>query len=329
MSFIKLKEISIYHPETCVGNEFYIEHFKDKFGRNITNMLHALGRNRRYIIDNADENSITMGIQAARAVIQKSGLNSRDIDMLIFSTQTPEYILPTNALFVHKELDLREDCLTFDLNSNCSGMTVAVENAWRYMAGNKKISYALVIGSDHQTLIANPEQEISYANYGDAAAAVILERSETGSGFISSKYLVNTAFTDMVTFPYQGMSVNKGNDELHNYIEWLPFELGDAYSQIFESIHTVVKEKHLSIDDISGFCFTQLSYGVIKDICSHFDLPEHKAIYIGDKYGYTGTSSPFLALHEAMSDGRLSRGDKVVIWSIGVGHQMTAMLLEL
>ncbi|MEK4386233.1 ketoacyl-ACP synthase III [Solibacillus sp. FSL W7-1464] len=324
MTNIKIKNVAIYHPENLVANEFYLEHFKEQ-GEDVTGFLTSMGRNKRYIIDN-EENSLSMGIEAAKRVLAKAQLTGKDIDMIVFSTQVPEHTLPTNAMFVHHEIDGANHTMMFDSNANCAGMTVAVENASHYMMSNRRINRALIIGSDANSLISNPEQAFTYANFSDAAAAVILEKTaDEDTGFIDAVYEVDSANRNNIIYPKEGFSQTIGKKE---HIVFTPFDGAMAIPVACEMIEKLLKDNGLKIEDVNSFCLSQFALSNILKIQNHFNIPEEKIIYVGDRYGYTSTSSPFICLHEGIETGSIKRGDIVLFWTIGAGHEMVAMLFK-
>ena len=324
MQNIKIKEVAIYHPKNIVKNEYYIQHFKNQ-GKDITHFLEIMGRKERFIINNKNENTITMAIEASKLVLEKAGLEGKDIDMIIFSTQVPERTLPTNAMYVHKAIEARNHTIILDSNANCAGMTLSVEMASRYMQSNPRVKTALVVGSDANSLISNPEQEITYANFADASAAVILEKTEEETGFIDAIYEVDSSNKDNIAFPQEGLSKTIGSKE---HIVFLPFDGAMAIPVACEMIEELLERNNLKIDDIDSYCFSQFALSNILKIQNHFEIPDKKIIYVGDKYGYTTTSSPFLCLYEGIESKRIKRGDIILFWTIGSGHEMIAMLFK-
>lgn len=327
MTNIKLKEVAIYHPENKVENEYFINHFLNK-GRDISPFIEAMGKKERFIIDNDHETGLTMAIEAANRALKKADLNGNDIDYIVFSTQVPERTFPINALHVHRAIHARPDTIAIDNNANCAGMTVAVEQACQYMKANTNIQRALVIGSDYLSLIANPDEEITYATYGDAACAVILEKTEEETGFVDAKYHVYTEFIDCIVYPQHGLTKKVKNqaDEKHVHFERFDASFGTPIT--FDLIDTLLDEQNLTIADIKAFCISQFAIGDAVKIKEHYNLLEKQMIYIGDRFGYTGSSSPFVALHEGIESGQIKRGDHVIFWTVGAGHQFIAMLIK-
>lgn len=327
MTSIRIKEVAIYHPDNMVDNQYYIDHFK-KQGKDISKFIEIMGRNRRYIIDNEEENTLTMGIEATMRVLEKANMVGKDIDLIVFSTQVPEHTFPTNAMFVHHAIGGKERTTVLDSNANCAGMTVAVEQASRYLLSNPHMQNALIIGSDYNSIICDPNNEMTYTNYGDAAAAIILEKTEEDCGFIDSIFSVNSDYRNNIIYPATGLkNALMGKDNM-DYIKWVPFDGSMAMPDTYRMIEELLERNHVGIDEIGHFCFSQFAQINILKIQEHFHIPDEKIAYIGDQFGYTGTSSPFIALNDSIEKNKIKRGDYILFWTLGAGHQLVAMLFK-
>lgn len=324
---IKIEEIAIYHPENKVQNEYYLKHFQEK-GRDISRFLEKMGKKERYIINTPDENGVTMAVEASNRVLSKANLKGNDIDYIVFSTQVPERTFPINALHIHRAIQARPDTISIDTNANCAGMTVAVEQACRYMLANDHVQRALVVGSDYLSLVANPKEEITYATYGDAACAVILEKTEEATGFIDANYHVYTEFVDSIVYPNHGLTKAIKENADAKYVHFEQFDASFGTPITFNLINTLLHNHHLTSEDIKAFCISQFALGDTLKIQEHYRLKKEQMIYIGDRFGYTGSSSPFIALHEGIASGQIKRGDYIVFWTVGAGHQFIAMLMK-
>lgn len=322
MQNIQIKEIEVYHPETIIHNDFYIQHFKER-GRDITHFLEAMGKRERFIISNKNENTLTMAIEASNRVLEKAKMTGEDIDYIVFSSQVPEYTFPTNAMFIHDAIGAHSKAIGIDTNANCAGMTVAIEQAVRYMMGNPNIQRALVVGSEHLSLVSNPEEEITYATYADAACAVILEKTDEDSGFVDAAYNIFTENVSKILYPVNGLSQAESK-----YIRFQPFDASFGSETAIQLMQEIVEKHNIRLEDISAFCFSQFAYGDKVKIQEALKLDDEKVIYIGDKYGYTGTSSPLIAMYEGIQSGKIKRGDYVMFWTVGAGHQFIAMLFK-
>ncbi|GAA0455715.1 hypothetical protein [Alkalibacillus silvisoli] len=129
MNNVRIRSVEVYHPEQQVTVEELSSHFKKK-GKDVTHFLtDILGRNDKYVINRNEENSLTMGIEVSKKIIQKEKITGKDIDMVIFASQTPEQLFPSNALYIHQTIGGHHKSLSMDMNANCAGMLVAIEHA--------------------------------------------------------------------------------------------------------------------------------------------------------------------------------------------------------
>lgn len=323
---VSIKEIAIYHPQHQVDNQFYIDHFS-KQGKDITNFLAAMGRERRYVNDDVNETPLTMAIKATELVLQKVNLTLNDIDLLAFTSQTPETTIPSNAVRLFDYFKGKPNTIIYDFNANCAGMTIALEQISHYMNSNQTIERALIIGSDHLTLVSNPDDPLSYACFGDGAAAIIVERTTEENGFIDAMYHVNTIFAENMMFPAQGLTT--GIRETGDLTKMLtvPFDGSIVLDATYEMFDTLFERYNIQPSEIK-YCLSQFALNNIVKIKEHYQLTDAQVPYIGDEFGYTGTSSPFIALHEGIKSGKIKRGDTIMFWTIGTGFELIATLYK-
>lgn len=326
MNKIRIKDVAIFHPQNSVDNQVYIDHF-DKKGKDIRNLLNAMGRETRFINNEPNETSLTMAIKATDAVLEKTGLKATDLDMIIFTTQTPETTLPSNAIRLFDYLKPKAGTIVYDLNANCAGMAVALEQVSHYMNSNKSIQYVLIVGADYLSLISDKEDPLSYACFGDGVAAMIVERTTEDAGFIDSIYHVDTIYAEKMMYPAEGFA--KGIKETNDLkvIKNVPFDGTIVLDATYEMFDTLFKRHNIKPNEVK-YCFSQFALSNINRIKEHYDLTDDQVVYIGDKFGYTGTSSPFIALHEGVKAGQIKRNDYVIIWTIGTGYELIATLLK-
>lgn len=330
MNNVRIKEIEIYHPECKVENNFYIEHFKKEQEIDLTHFLEDICvRNTRYILDKEKENSVTMGVEASKKVLEKAGLSADELDMILFASQVPEYMIPTNAVALHQAIGAGNHTGILDINSNCSGMTTGLEQASHYLMANPKMKRILLVGADALSLIANPTDTITFPNFGDCAVAMILEKTEDeGVGLVDSMYYTESCDVDKVTFPKNGLSNNLHGRDVVNYIQWIPFPGDVSIARATEMIKEIVARNGLTTQQIDAYCLSQFSIGNINLLRDNLSVTDQQMIYVGDEYGYTGTTSPLLAFYEGIKSGRIKRGDTVLFWTVGVGYQLIAVLFK-
>jgi 3-oxoacyl-[acyl-carrier-protein] synthase-3 len=322
----KINSIAVSHGKKVVDNEYYFEHFK-KRGKDVEHFFKdTLGKDKRYMIDNDKENSLTLATDAAESALKKSGLTGSDIDMIIFSSQLPEYVAPPSSIYLHGILKGKKSCICYDVNANCAGMTICYEQAVKYMSVTPHVKKTLIVGCDYISITIDPDDEKFYGHYGDAACAIILEKTDTEAGLIDSMVSTSSDLYDYAIFPPNGVSNMLHFMNMENrYLKSKKISFSVPAEGIY-SITSILERNNLKIDDISMFLLSQHTFITIQKIRENLGIKEKRSIYIGDEYGYTGTTSPFIALFEAEKRGLIKRGDYYIMWTIGAGIEDIGVL---
>lgn len=326
---IRLSYIDVCHASKVVSNDFYLKHFEQQ-DKDVKHLLvDVMGRDKRYMFDE-NETTLSLAIKVSKSVLNKANLKGSDIDTLVYSSILSEYVSPPTSILLHKELNLGTNVMCFDMNANCAGMAIALEHISNYLMSSKNAKRALIVGCDDDHSLIDPNNELCYGNYGHAACAIILEKvGDEDCGVVDTEYYIDTAVSDKVVYPSQGFSSffkSKDIDEL--YLKWTPFDTGVFMHPAAEMMTRIIKNAGLTKNDISMFCLSQLALANTQKIRELMNIDENKSIYIGDKYGYTGTTSPFIALYESIKLGKVRRGDYIILWTFGAGCQSIAMLYK-
>ncbi len=329
---VKINKIEYYHPDTKYSNDYFLNHFSQQ-GTDISGLLNVTGRENRYISDDFHENSLTMAIEAAKKVVRNSNVDINDIHLVVFVSTTPEFLSPTNAVKIHSALGLSKKSNAYDMNGNCSGMITAVNQVSRVMKTDFNIKYALIVGSDQLVRYSRKNEAITYSNFGESACAVLLENtSDTISDFIDSSSYVDSTLCEYINFPPSGFSKFLPMDEYvekHNrIIEWIDFDTDEAFASCIDSVNEILARNNLSKNDIKLYCLSQFAKKNIELIMNGLEEPAEKFPFIGDRFGYTGVTSPFLALSESISRNEIRRGDHVILWTVGAGVVASCILLR-
>lgn len=331
---INIISTGVYHPENKVHNDYFINHFKE-MDIEVEGLLKHLEREYRYLSNDSNETVISMAYNASIKALNEANLSIRDIDLLIFATDTPEYTSPSNAVKLLDILgkgDVRIQ-MAYDTNTNCLGMITALDQASRILMTNKRFKRALVVGGILFSSVGNPKESVSYSNFGDAAAAIILEKVEEDEkrGFIDSTHLTQTSECNNILMPKIGYSkitrhgVVNGDD---NKWFWEPFD-GSFISDVWVDLITEVAEDNgIKATDINHLIFSQFTIPDAKLTLEKLGIDTNKTTYIGNEYGYTGTTSPIVALDRALKTGKINHGDYVTLSSMGSGSVVTVLLFK-
>lgn len=330
MRNILIKGTGIYVPHNKVYNEELNEHFA-KRGLDASHLMEHLGRRKRYFISEG-ENAISMCQNAIDNCIKKSKINMEDIEMLVFCSDTPEYLIPSNALKLTGLYGekLQNVNIAFDMNSNCTSMLQGMNVVSKYMQGTD-ISHALVVGCFCISPIALWGDTVVYANFADAAACVLLstEEEEEQRGFIDTKVYINAMFHHLVTYPKCGMSKVplKKIEPNEKRLEWQTFSMDDVPQNISILIKAVLEKNHLTTEDIDYYIFSQLSDAYNMETLKLLDVSEEKYHFVGGEYAYTGNTCPILCLNR-MWDLYAKKGNKLIMCTMGAGFSLIVQLYE-
>jgi len=327
MENIQIKNIEIYHGSKIVGNDQYIQHFK-KLGKDVEHfMKDVMGRKNRYLIESPKENTLTMAIEASKKVLEAANLSGKDIDMIVFSSILPEYVTPPSSFFIHNAIEGKENCLCNDINVNCVGMIYALNLINGYMRSDSNINKVLLVGSDFLNPQVNPENELCYGEYGDASCAMIIEKTSRNCGVIDSRISTETSSIHETYFPKCGFSNIYDAKKEDIFANWDSYP-NYWFDSAIKNMKSLLKEHNLLVDDIAMFCLSQFAYSNVVNIREAMNIPEGNSLYIGDTYGYTGTTSPFIVLYEAIKNNKIKRGDYIMFWTIAAGTSNMALLLK-
>jgi 3-oxoacyl-[acyl-carrier-protein] synthase-3 len=326
MENVKISNIAVYRGSRVVDNGYYIDHFK-QHGKDVKHFFcDVMGKNKRYLVDPEKENSLTMAIEASKMVLENSKLTGKDIDMIVYSSLLPEYVAPPSSIHLHSAIHGKHDCICYDINVNCAGMTFSLPQICNVMLMNSNIKRTLLVGSDYFTPMINPQNEYTYGHFGDAACAVILEKTTEPCGLLGVKCYVNSSEHQNILFPKCGFTkALSGNNNEDYHLEWKPFTC-ETTEVAAKNMKMLLSDNGLSKDDVKMYCFSQYALALVKDMRSLMNVDESRSLYIGNEYGYTATSSPFIVLYEALKRGIVQRGDHIMFWTIGAGSQNVAVL---
>ncbi|MEQ4618857.1 MAG: 3-oxoacyl-[acyl-carrier-protein] synthase III C-terminal domain-containing protein [Corticimicrobacter sp.] len=325
MENVSIVATGLWHPEDEVDNEWFIEHFAQR-DIDVKGLLHALGHQKRYLIRNGQDTTLTMAQAASRLALDQAGLDAEDLDLIIFTSQTPEYLIPATALKLHHALGAASHTLAYDLNANCVGMVIALDQAARAMMARPDCRSALVVGTDFLGAHSQ-DAPVYHACMAESAAAVILRKTAHGRGIIDARIHVDTSVIDNSLFPGNGLS-NIHQPGLSARIQFTPFDDSICVDAAVDSIQALLARHHLCAADIGGFMLSQFSIGNIAKICARLGVDQEKAPHVAHRFGYTATNSPFVAFHESIRKGIIKKNDLVVFWSVGAGWQSAAVLME-
>lgn len=328
---VLIKEMSKYLPGTVVDNTYYVDHF-NKQGVKSEGLYKAVGRDKRHIITDTKENAYTMGLEAAKKVLAESNTPVEDIDMLVFVSETPEYLSPSTALVLSGNLGTLNAHMVFDMNQNCTGMIAGIDVVSRYLKTSKTMKKALLVSAFHGSMIGNPTCPVSYGCLSDGASAVILEvvEEEDERGVIDSSYLANTDTSDLMVYPACGTS-NLSDPTLEPTDKKMYYGYDEADflgSETAVGIKKLLSQNGLEPTDVEHYIVSQFEPAVATDVAEMLGLANDKFTSTVTELGYAGNSSPIFTFEKLLQEGTVNAGEKLVMSSVGAGYVISTILYK-
>lgn len=324
-----IKGTGIYLPANEVGNEYFEEYFR-RMGVEVKGLMKHLNRHKRFLADR-DESSLSMGFEAAKNVLEKLNMDAKELDMIVFATDTPEYNVPTNALKLNQMLKAENAHRVYDMNCNCIGMLLALDTIAGYMQQRPSIKKTLIVGSMHVSSVVRYKDSVTYPTFGDSGAALVLEniQEEEKRGILDSEYLTNSEYHNTIVLPECGHSKELLYEvpKEERRMAWNPFDFGFLADNWASIITRLLENNHVQLDEVQRFVFSQFSDADNKLTLEKLGVDMEKYIFVGDKYGYTGVSSPIMALNEVWDS--LKPEGYLVFCSVAAGYSMNAVLYKI
>ncbi len=268
-----------------------------------------------------------LGYEAARAALDDAGLAPSDIDMIVLATATPDHTFPAAAVAVQRKLGMKHG-VAFDVQAVCSGFLFALTSADAMIrAGQSK--RALVIGAETFSRILDWTDRGTCVLFGDGAGAVVLS-AESQPGWRSDRGVLAAHLRSDGN--YQEMLFVDGGPSATGTVGHLRMEGREVFKYAVGMVSDVIDEVFAATGftaaDIDWFVPHQANVRIIDATARKLGIPIEKVIRTVDRHGNTSAASIPLALWEACRDGRIKRGDLLLLESLGGGFTWGALLLR-
>ncbi|HOB46505.1 MAG TPA: beta-ketoacyl-ACP synthase III [Zoogloea sp.] len=271
-----------------------------------------------------DVTSSQLAYEACTRAIAAAGCQPSDIDLIIVATSTPDYIFPSTAALLQARLGIANGGAAFDLQAVCTGFAYALATAEKFIrsGSNKR---ALVVGSEVFSRILDWNDRGTCVLFGDGAGAVVLEASDR-PGILATALHADGSHNSILNVPGQ---VNRG------VITGDPFLRMDgqavfkfAVKVLSDVAREVLDQAGLGVDDIDWLIPHQANIRIMQATARRLGVPAEKVIATVGEHGNTSAASIPLALDLAVRDGRIQRGQKILLEGVGGGFTWGAALLE-
>jgi 3-oxoacyl-[acyl-carrier-protein] synthase-3 len=274
-----------------------------------------------------DETTASLGEAAAREALDNAGLTPDDIDLIVLATSTPNNTFPATAVEIQQRLGMRHG-FAFDMQAVCSGFVYAVTTADLYIRGGlaKRV---LIIGSETFSRILDWNDRSTCVLFGDGAGALVVEAQE-GAGTIADQGVLAASLRSDGT--HREKLYVDGGPSTTGTVGHLRMEgrevFKHAVGMITDVIEATFSAAGITAEDLDWFVPHQANKRIIDASAKKLGIADAKVVITVDRHGNTSAASVPLALAVAVKDGRIRKGDLVLLEAMGGGFTWGAVLLR-
>ena len=321
MKFSRITGTGGYLPERILTNA-ELEQMVDTTDEWIVSRT---GIRERHIASDQETTS-SLAEHAARAALIEAGLQASDLDLIIVATTTPDRVFPSTACLLQERLGNR-GAAAFDVQAVCTGFVYGLAIADQFLRTGAA-QRALVVGAEVLSRIVDWTDRGTCVLFGDGAGAVVLERSDS-PGILSSHLHADGTYKDLLTVSGGLTGARNGADAGASCIQMRGNEVFRVAVNTLDSIvDETLAANGLDKHDIQWLVPHQANVRIIGATAKKLGLPIDRVVITVDRHGNTSAASVPLALNEAVRDGRIQRGDKVLLEAFGGGFTWGSVLMS-
>jgi 3-oxoacyl-[acyl-carrier-protein] synthase-3 len=272
------------------------------------------------------ESTAGLATEAAKKALAMAGLSPEKIELIIVATITPEMVFPSTACFVQQYLGAK-NAWAFDLMAACSGFIYGNSIAQQFLESGR-IKNALVIGAETLTKITNYKDRTSCILFGDGAGAFVLEGKPGKKDDKQSKIIYSVMYSDGSSWKALNCQAYGSRHTVNKPLEnpnmvYMEIHGREVYQQairrIVETVTECLDKCELKMDDVKMIVSHQMNARIIESAAKRLKLPPEKYFINIGEYGNTSSASVPLAFDQAVHEGKIKRGDVVILVAFGAG----------
>lgn len=272
------------------------------------------------------EYTVDLAEQAAIKAMQAAGKTKDDIDLIIVATTTADRVFPSTACLLQQRLDIH-GCAAFDVQAVCTGFVYALGIADKFIRTDSA-KCALVIGAETLSRIVDWKDRNTAVLFGDGAGAVILEKSDE-AGILSTHLHADGEYENLLTVPY---GISTGSDQILEGAGGITMKGNEVFKMAVNTLGRIVDETlaHNNMDksDIDWLVPHQANIRIINGTAKKLKMSTDQVVVTVDKHGNTSAASVPLALDTAVRDGRIKRGETLLLEAFGGGFTWGSALIK-
>ncbi len=273
-----------------------------------------------------------LAVEASQKALKEAGLDKRDLDMIICATASPDTLLPATACWVQAKLDV-PGIPVFDISAACSGFLYSMTIADQFVrTGTYK--NVLVIGAELLSRIANWEDRSTCVLFGDGAGAAVIGEGKEGDSrrILGAKLHADGAFAEFLWIPAGGATTPLTKEGLEKGLNKVVMRGNELFKvavrHMTDVVFELLEELGVNSEEIDWVVPHQANVRILQSLAKRLKISWDRVVVTIDHHGNTSAASIPLALHEAIEDGRIKKGQKVLFVSFGGGLTWGSCLVE-
>jgi len=292
-------------------------------------IIQRTGIKERRIVENGVTTS-DLATQASLRAMEDAGVSPKDLDMIITSTITPDHIFPSTSCYIQQKIGATRAC-AFDILAACAGFIYAMSIGQNFI-NSGAMKTVLVVGAECLSKITDYTDRATCVLFGDGAGAVIIQRNPVKHEILSSSLAADGSEADVLIMPGGGARNPASLESIQQRLHYIQFKGKEVFKLAINNITNLIlettRENGLTLDDIDLIIPHQSNLRIIEATMEKLGLPMEKAFVNIDKYGNTSSASVPIAIDEARKDGRLRKGNIVMLVAFGGGLTWGSSLIR-
>jgi 3-oxoacyl-[acyl-carrier-protein] synthase-3 len=286
-------------------------------------------KERRVAAD--DQASSDMALVAAQRALEAAGLTAKDLDMIIVGTVTPDLPMPACASILQQKLGAGP-IPSFDISAACAGFIYAMSIADQFIRSGAQ-KHVLIVGVELLSRILNWKDRTTCVLFGDGAGAAVLgPAADDGAGILSTKLYTDSSLVGSLCIPAGGSkerltpeALGAQRDKVHMAGQDI-FKV--AVKNLTSASRSALEQANLPSSAVRWVVPHQANLRIIAQVAQRLDIPLERFVLNIEKYGNTSSASIPIALDEALRDGRIDKGDTVLMCALGAGISWGSALVR-
>lgn len=321
MIYSRITGTGSYLPDKVLTNRD-LEKFVDTTDQWI---VERTGIRQRHVAETISASD--MAEQAALRALEAAGKTTADVDLIVLGTSTPDLVFPSTACLLQGKLGIRNGSPALDVQAACSGFVYALSVADKFVrSGSSKC--ALVVGAEAMTKLLDWEDRGTCVLFGDGAGAVVLEADDK-AGILSTHIHSDGSYEHLLNV---SAGISRNYELMKSAGAFLQMKGNEVFRMAVNTLGRIVDEtldaNQMTKADVDWLVPHQANIRIIRATAKKLDMPMERVVVTVDKHGNTSAASIPLALDTAVRDGRIQRGELLLLEAFGGGFTWGSALVR-